>query len=64
MNTKLTKFDKLMLAITFAEADALEECGGECGAVGREGRTAKGGRAVRTPRHNTPVAGNTLKAGC
>jgi len=64
MNTKLSKFDKLMLAITFAEADACEVAPAECGIPAREGRQPKGDKALKNTRQKGPLAGHVLKAGC
>lgn len=64
MNTKLSKFDKLMMTITFAEANAWDECGAECGAPATESREARAARAFKSKKQNSQLGGNALKAGC
>lgn len=64
MNTKLSKFDKLMMAITFAEANAWDECEAECGAPATESRKARDARAFKSKKQDGQLGTNALKAGC
>lgn len=63
MNNKLSKFDKLMMAITFAEANAWEECGSECGAPALKNRQTRVDRPRQTPKQSSQLGGHALKAG-